>query len=117
MFDDWDIVLNEHSFHTRTHLHRDLESTGLLKESEGARVVFLDGYTTRGGDPQPFIVQKTDGGFLYSTTDIAAARHRANVEKADRILYVTDAGQSSHFDQVFQVVRKADLVPPHAQLK
>lgn len=95
----------------------DLEGTGLLKESQGARVVFLDGYTTRDGEPQPFIVQKTDGGFLYSTTDIAAARHRATEEKADRILYVTDAGQSSHFDQVFQVVRKAKLVPEEVQLK
>lgn len=45
-------------------------------ESEGARVVFLDGYQTREGQPQPFIVQKSDGGFLYATTDIAAARHR-----------------------------------------
>ena len=95
----------------------DLNSKGLLKESEGARVVYLDGYTTREGEPQPFIVQKTDGGFLYSTTDIAAARHRATEEKADRVLYVTDAGQSAHFDQVFQVVRKAGLVPEHVQLK
>lgn len=55
---------------------RDLEGTGLLVKSEGARVVFLDGYQTREGQPQPFIVQKSDGGFLYATTDIAAARHR-----------------------------------------
>ena len=95
----------------------DLEKTGLLKESEGARVVYLDGYLTREGEPQPFIVQKTDGGFLYATTDIAAARHRATVEKADRVLYVTDAGQSAHFDQVFQVVRKTGFVPDSVQLK
>ncbi len=96
---------------------KDLEATGLLKESEGARVVFLEGYTTREGEPQPFIVQKTDGGFLYATTDIAAARHRATAEKADRVLYVTDAGQGAHFDQVFQVVRQAKLVPEGVQLK
>ncbi len=96
---------------------RDLDAKGLLKESEGARVVYLEGYTTREGEPQPFIVQKTDGGFLYATTDLAAARHRATQEKADRILYVTDAGQASHFDQVFQVARQGQLVPASVQLK
>eukprot|EP00624_Nannochloropsis_granulata_P002440 evm.model.NODE_22250_length_37452_cov_20.338779.2 len=95
----------------------DLEKSGLLVESEGARVVFLDGYVTREGERQPFIVQKTDGGFLYATTDLAAARHRAVEEKAERILYVTDAGQASHFDQVFQVARQAKLVPDNVQLK
>jgi len=95
----------------------DLEKTGLLVESEGARVVFLEGYLTREGERQPFIVQKTDGGFLYATTDLAAARHRAVEEKAERILYVTDAGQASHFDQVFQVARQAKLVADNVQLK
>lgn len=55
---------------------RDLEAANQLKESQGARVVYLDGYQTREGEPQPFIVQKSDGGFLYATTDIAAAKHR-----------------------------------------
>jgi len=95
----------------------DLDASGLLKESEGARVVYLEGYQTREGEAQPFIVQKSDGGFLYATTDLAAARHRALEEKAERILYVTDAGQASHFDQVFQVARQASLVPPEVQLK
>jgi arginyl-tRNA synthetase len=46
------------------------------------------------------IVQKTDGGYMYSTTDLAAVKQRASVEGADRVLYVTDIGQSQHFEQV-----------------
>ena len=82
-----------------------LEEKGLLKESDGARCVFLDGYTNRDGEPLPVIVQKSDGGYMYSTTDLAAMRHRAEVEGANRILYVTDAGQALHFEQVRARVR------------
>jgi tRNA synthetases class I (R) len=62
-------------------------------------------------------VQKTDGGYMYSTTDLAAIRHRATVERADRVLYVTDAGQSFHFDQVFQVARRGGFAPPALRLQ
>jgi arginyl-tRNA synthetase len=51
-------------------------------------------------DPPVLIVQKTDGGYMYSTTDLAAVKQRASVEGADRVLYVTDIGQSQHFEQV-----------------
>ena len=77
-----------------------LREASLLRESEGAQCVFLEGYVNREGEPQPMIVQKSDGGFMYSTTDLAALAHRVGDEHAERILYVTDAGQSQHFEQV-----------------
>mmetsp|Transcript_26193 Transcript_26193/g.33958 ORF Transcript_26193/g.33958 Transcript_26193/m.33958 type:complete len:658 (+) Transcript_26193:86-2059(+) len=94
----------------------DLQEKGLAVESEGAQCVFLDGYKNRDGSPMPLIIQKTDGGFMYSTTDLAAITQRASEEKADRILYVTDIGQSTHFNQVFQVAQKAKLVPDTLEL-
>jgi len=85
----------------------DLRSLQLLEESEGALCVFLDGYTNKEGDRQPLIVQKSDGAYNYATTDLAAIRYRINQDRADWIIYVTDMGQSSHFDQFFQVARRA----------
>ncbi|HSX03820.1 MAG TPA: arginine--tRNA ligase, partial [Rhabdochlamydiaceae bacterium] len=71
----------------------DLEKRGVAVLSQGAKCVFLDGYVTREGDPLPLIIQKSDGGYNYATTDLAAMRHRIEIEKADRIIIVTDAGQ------------------------
>jgi len=86
----------------------DLETAKLAEPSEGATVVFLDGYKARDGvSAQPLLVQKSDGGYMYATTDLAAVKQRVSVEKAQRVLYVTDVGQASHFDQVFQVARRA----------
>eukprot|EP00741_Cyanophora_paradoxa_P003468 tig00000711_g3368.t1 len=96
---------------------KELEEKGLLEEDQGAKVVFLDGYTNKEGNRQPLIVQKSDGGFIYATTDLAAVKHRAQTEKAERILYVTDVGQSTHFAQVFQVARRAGLVPPEVEVE
>ena len=84
---------------------KDLKDGGLLEESEGAQVVFLEGFSNKEGDRMPLLVQKTDGGFMYSTTDLAAIRQRVTKESAERVLYVTDAGQSTHFQQVFQVAK------------
>lgn len=98
----------------------DLEKQNLAVESEGATVVFLDGYTNRDGSPLPMLVRKSDGGFNYATTDLAAIRHRTELEdgeKADRVLYVTDAGQSQHFEMVFAAARKAHFVPDHVTLE
>lgn len=93
----------------------DLEQQGLAVESDGATVVFLDGFTNRDGSPLPMLVRKSDGGFNYATTDLAAVRHRsefADGERADRVLYVTDAGQSMHFEMVFAAAQKAGFVDP-----
>lgn len=71
----------------------------------------------------PVLVQKSDGGFNYATTDLAAIRQRTSIpsseqgEEADRVLYVTDAGQSQHFDMVFQAARKAKFVPDDVSLE
>ena len=84
-----------------------LAEKGLLAESEGARVVFPEGFFDRDGDPLPIIVQKSDGGYLYATTDLAAARYRIEALGADWLIYVTDARQGKHFEMVFEVLREA----------
>eukprot|EP00934_Nitzschia_sp_Nitz4_P008925 Nitzschia sp. Nitz4//scaffold8_size234185//16735//20299//NITZ4_001232-RA/size234185-processed-gene-0.144-mRNA-1//-1//CDS//3329559731//8915//frame0 len=102
---------------------QDLEEQGLAVASEGATAVFLEGYENRDGTPLPMLVRKSDGGFNYATTDLAAIRHRVKLpasaggEEADRVLYVTDAGQSQHFDMVFAVAKMAGLVPDGASLE
>jgi arginyl-tRNA synthetase len=94
----------------------DLRESGLLVESDGAQCVFLDGFINREGDPLPLIVQKTDGGYNYATTDLAAVRYRIQTDKADRIIYITDAGQADHFAQVFQVARLAKWIPEAVEI-
>jgi arginyl-tRNA synthetase len=84
----------------------DLERAGLLRESQGARVVFPDGFENQEGEPLGMIVQKSDGGYLYATTDLAAALFRLRELDADRLVYVTDARQSQHFAMVFQTLRQ-----------
>jgi arginyl-tRNA synthetase len=90
----------------------DLEKKGLAVLSFGAKCVYLEGFVNRDGDPFPLMVQKSDGGYNYDTTDMAAIRHRIEVEKADRIIYVTDAGQSLHFQMVFKAAEKAGYLDP-----
>jgi arginyl-tRNA synthetase len=85
-------------------------------EDQGAQVVFLEGFTNKAGEPQPLIIQKSDGGFNYATTDLAAIRYRIRQDGAERILYVVDAGQANHFNQVFQVAHKAGWVPEGVEL-
>jgi arginyl-tRNA synthetase len=96
-----------------------LEEKSLAVRDQGAVVVFLEGdkFVSRDGSRQPVIVRKSDGGFLYATTDLAAIRYRCHVDKAERILYVTDIGQSLHFEQVFQVARRAGVVPSSVALE
>ncbi|MBS3733540.1 MAG: arginine--tRNA ligase [Phycisphaerae bacterium] len=95
----------------------DLDAAGLLSESQGAQCVFLDGFTNADGEPLPVIVRKSDGGYLYATTDLGALRYRARHLHADRILYVTDSRQALHFQQVFAVARAAGFVPEHVLLE
>ena len=94
----------------------ELKETGLLEKSEGAMCVFLDGFTNKDGEPLPLIVQKTDGGFNYATTDLAAIKYRVKEDGADRIIYVTDAGQANHFAGVFQVARRAGILPESVEV-
>ncbi|MFM6105080.1 MAG: arginine--tRNA ligase [Sphaerospermopsis kisseleviana] len=94
----------------------DLETAGLVEENQGAKCVFLEGFTNREGDPLPLIVQKSDGGYNYATTDLAALRYRIEEDQAKRIIYVTDAGQANHFAQFFQVAKKADWIPNDVEI-
>lgn len=94
----------------------DLETTGLLVEDQGAKCVFLDGFTNKDGNPLPLIIQKSDGGYNYATTDLAAIRYRTQQDAAERVIYVVDAGQANHFAQIFQVAQKAGWVPSHVEL-
>ncbi|AFY74950.1 arginyl-tRNA synthetase [Synechococcus sp. PCC 7502] len=94
----------------------DLQALGLLEKSEGALCVFLDGFTNKEGDRLPLIIQKSDGGYNYATTDLAAIRYRIQEDKAERIIYVTDMGQSSHFEQVFQVARRANWLTDNTKV-
>jgi arginyl-tRNA synthetase len=95
---------------------KDLSDLGLLEADQGAQVVFLSGFSNKEGQPLPLIVQKSDGGYNYATTDLAAIRYRTQQDKAERILYVTDAGQANHFAQVIQVARRAGWIPDAVEL-
>ena len=87
-----------------------LTEKGLAVEDEGALVAFLPELADKQGRPSPVIVRKSDGGYLYATTDLAALRYRSQMLGAKRILYFIDARQSLHMKQVFTLARKAGLV-------
>ena len=96
---------------------KDLESKKLAIESDGAKVVFLDELADKNGDPSPMIVQKSGGGFLYATTDLAALKYRAETLNVDRVLYFIDARQSLHMKQVFTTSKKANYVADTVSLE
>lgn len=85
----------------------ELRAKGLAVESEGAICVFLEGFRTREGEPLPMIIRKSDGGYTYDTTDLAALRYRIREVGAKRIIYVTDTRQAQHFAMLFAAARKA----------
>lgn len=95
----------------------DLKAKGLAVESEGATVVFLDEYKNKEGEPMGVIVQKKDGGYLYTTTDIACAKYRYETLHADRVLYYIDSRQHQHLMQAWTIVRKAGYVPDSVPLE
>jgi arginyl-tRNA synthetase len=102
----------------------DLKAKGLITESEGAQCVFLPGFVAKDGAPLPLLVQKSDEGYLYATTDLAAIRYRCGTGpekaawgRADKILYVVDARQSLHFQQLFAAARLAGFAPPGVALE
>lgn len=95
----------------------DLKAKGLATESEGATVVFLDEFKNKEGEPMGVIVQKKDGGYLYTTTDIACAKYRYETLGANRILYYIDSRQHQHLMQAWAIVRKAGYVPESVSLE
>jgi arginyl-tRNA synthetase len=93
------------------------DDTHGVRESEGALCVFLEGFTTREGDPLPLIVRKSDGGYNYATSDLATIVHRVEQLKATRIVYVVGIAQKQHFDMVFAAARKVGFVPEQVSLE
>jgi arginyl-tRNA synthetase len=95
----------------------ELKKKKLAVESDGAICVFPEGFKTKEGEPLPFIIQKSDGAYLYATTDLAALRYRINELKADRIIYVTDARQKLHFEMLFAIAKMARWANENIRLK
>ena len=89
----------------------DLDAAGLLVDSEGAGCVFPPGFTNRDGEPLPLIVRKSDDGYGYAATDLAAIRDRIDVLGAQQILYVVGAPQAQHLEMCFAVARMAGWLP------
>lgn len=94
-----------------------LARQNLLTVQDGTKCVFLDEFKGKDQLPLPIIVQKKDGGYLYATTDLAALQYRHTVLHAKRILYVVDARQSLHFQQIFALAVKAGFVDAHTELE
>ncbi len=125
IYDRLDIKLIERgeSFYNRflINIIEDLNNQNLLVNDQGAKCVFLESYVGKDGQPQPIIIQKSDGGFNYSTTDLAAIKYRLtnspDGDGAGRLIYVTDAGQSSHFSGVFQIAKCANWIPENCRVE
>ena len=88
----------------------ELEAQGLIVISDGARCIFLPGFTGKDGKPLPAIVQKSDGGYPYMATDLAAARYRGRQLKVDRALYFVDGRQSLHLKQLYTIAEMAGFI-------
>lgn len=100
---------------------RELEDKGIAVISDGALCAFPPGFAGREGEPLPVIIRKSDGGYNYSTTDLATIRYRVDTERVDRMVYVVGAPQSLHFQMVFAVARMAgwlndEVKAEHAQI-
>ncbi|QFG23995.1 arginine--tRNA ligase [Actinomadura sp. WMMB 499] len=100
---------------------QELEDKGIAVISDGALCAFPPGFTGREGEPLPVIIRKSDGGYNYSTTDLATVRYRVDTEHVDRMIYVVGAPQALHFDMMFAVARMAgwlgdEVAAEHAQI-
>ncbi|HDS6886634.1 TPA: arginine--tRNA ligase [Morganella morganii subsp. morganii] len=95
----------------------DLLNRRIAEESEGAIVVYLDEFKNKEGEPMGVIIRKKDGGYLYTTTDIACAKYRHDVLHADRVLYYIDSRQHQHLMQAWTIVRKAGYIPESMTLE
>ncbi|GAA4714948.1 arginine--tRNA ligase [Phytohabitans rumicis] len=122
VYDRLDVCLTEKDFFGESFYNdmlmpvvEELDRLGLLRESDGAKVVFPAGFTNRDGDPLPIIVRKRDGGFGYGATDLAAIRYRTQELAATRLLYVVGLPQQQHFEMVYEVAREAGWLRPPAR--
>jgi arginyl-tRNA synthetase len=95
----------------------ELEERGIAVVSEGALCAFPAGFTGREGRPLPLIIRKSDGGYNYASTDLAAVRYRVDKLSADRAIYVVGSEQALHFQMVFAVAREAGWIPAEARFE
>lgn len=98
-------------------LVQTLQAQNFAKIDQGALVMELEGFVDRQGHALPLLIQKSDGGYLYATTDLAAARYRITHLGAKRIIYVTDARQSQHFSMLFAALRKTGWATEQIELE
>ena len=96
---------------------RDLERAGVATISDGALCAFPPGFKSRDGSPLPLILRKSDGGYGYGTTDMAAVRYRVNDLHANRLVYVVGSEQAQHFAMVFAVARQAGWLPDSVRVE
>jgi arginyl-tRNA synthetase len=94
-----------------------LVEKGIATESEGALCAFPAGFTGREGKPLPLIIRKSDGGYNYATTDLAAVRYRVDKLSCDRAVYIVGSEQALHFQMVFAVAREAGWIPDGARFE
>ncbi len=99
----------------------ELTDANLLIVDQGAKCIFLDEKKNKGSKKSVIIIQKSDGGFNYATTDLAALRYRFNQvpegDGASRIIYVTDAGQANHFEGIFEIAKRANWIPKGGRIE
>ncbi len=96
---------------------QDLEQKGLAVRDEGAMVVFLDEFKGKDGKALPVIVQKQDGGYLYTTTDIACVKYRVGTLHANRLMYFVDSRQHQHLEAAWLIARKAGYAPDSVKIE
>lgn len=109
VYDRLDITLTERgeSFYQSRMIAivKDLESKGFLDEDEGRKIMWDETKKI-----VPLTIVKSDGGFTYDTSDMAAIKHRIDEEKADWIIYITDVGQAVHFNSLFKCATRAGII-------
>ncbi len=93
-----------------------IENAGLIRDCEGAKVVYVEGFFNKEGEPLPMAVKKADGGFGYPATDLAAVQYRVKDLQADRVVYVVDSRQKDHFRQFFKIAADVGWLTSGAEL-
>ncbi|MCW5196483.1 arginine--tRNA ligase [Buchnera aphidicola (Pemphigus obesinymphae)] len=95
----------------------DLKKKGIAVKNKGSLIVVLEKYKNRYGNPMGVVIQKKDGGYLYSIIDIACIKYRCEILKADKILYYTDSRQNQYLLQIWEIAKKASYIPQHVTIE